>query len=83
MQQLIMEFPRHEKSPLPHHEITTWIQAFKSLDYLISPTADKLDCNHEKMLLFTGVIRTLKIKVMVAFKEPSSTKDQFSCHQFF
>lgn len=43
-----MEFPRHEKSPLPRHDISMWIQVFKSSDYLTSSTADKLDCNCEK-----------------------------------
>lgn len=83
MQQLIMEFPRHEKSPLPHNETSTWIQVVMSSDYLISSTADKLDYNCEKILLFTGARTTLKIKVMGAFKEPSSTKDRFSWHKSF
>lgn len=70
-----------KKSPLPHHEISTWIQVFKSSDYLISSIADKLDHNWEKTLLFTGARTTRGIKVMVAFREPTSTQDQFSSHK--
>jgi len=38
-----MEFPRHEKRPLPH-EISIWILVFPNTipDYLISSTADQL-----------------------------------------
>lgn len=46
---------------------------------MISSTADKLNYNCEKILIYW--CKNIKIKIMAAFKVPSSTKDPFSCQE--